>query len=453
MYAVIHEIESNSTHGLVPIAGRPLVARQIQWLRSARCRGIAVQIGLSAESVTLGQWLARGDAVGTNVRLVLSGKPLTPREIARRAGFPDEGTLLAIPADVLCGGNIEALLAYARPHQGALVALPAPPALGDAFDGSAIRVIGNESRAATEGEAWAVRVRSLADAFTIGVAVLEGRLERRAENGVLLHASERGRGIWGGRGVLIDPSARIIPPVLLGANAIICAGASVGPRVFLGERSVVETQTRLANSLVAPATIIGANLDLNGVALDARGTQDLFTGEHATIDETLLLARRDKLHRGNIIGRSVAALLLALLAPVWVLAWALDNCRVPFDRLTTFRLDDGPWETILQTFRGQRSFVGLADWNGDLPEHLPPTLFWKSMTIPRGLIKIDSSLTPEDANAGTRFRARIYYIHEKNMLLDMRLVLHCALRTLIRLGRRIKTHSVQGSTTNMRGTV
>lgn len=452
MYAVIHEIESNSTHGLVPIAGRPLVARQIQWLRSVRCRGIAVQIGLSAESVALGQWLARGDAVGTNVRLVLCGKHLSPREIARRAGFPDEGTLIAIPADVLCGGDLNALLAYARPRHGALVALPAPLGLADAFDGSAIRVIGNESRQTPNGEAWAIRVRSLADAFAIGVAVLEGRLERRAENGVLLHASERGRGIWVARGVHIDPSAKLIPPILLGANTVICAGASVGPRVFLGERSVVETQTQVANSLVAPATIIGANLDLSGVALDARGTQDLFTGEHATIDETLLLSRRDKHHRGAFFGRIVAAILLVLLAPIWAITWTLNNWRVASERLTAFLVEDGPWDTVLQTLRGQRSFVGLADWNGDFPESMPPVLFWKSMAAPRGFIKIDSSLVPEGADAGTRFRARIYYMHEKNLWLDMRLVLHCTIRALTRLGRQINKNALRRSVVKMGST-
>lgn len=438
MYAVIHEVESNSTHGLIPIAGRPLVARQIQWLRSARCQGIAVQIGLSAESVALGQWLAHGDAIGTNVRLVLSGKQLSPREIARRAGFPDAGTLLAIPADVLCGGDIEALRAHARP-QGSVVALPAPPALADVFDGSAIRVIGHAPPEPHLGEAWAIRVRSLADAFTIAVSALEGRLERRSENGILLHASERGRGIWVGRGVQIDPSAQLVAPILIGANAVICAGARVGPRVFLGERSVVERRTQLANALVAPATIIGADLDLSGVALDARGTQDLFTGEHATIDETLLLARRDKQHRGNIFGRSLAAILLALFAPIWIIAQILKKRRFSrADRFSTFYREDGLWDALVQTFRGQRSFIGLGAWNGELPEQMPPILFWKSMGAPRGFITIDSSLAPEGADASIRLRARVYYLHEKNLALDLRLVLRCIFWSLMRLARKLK---------------
>jgi len=450
VYAVIHEIESNSTHGLIPIAGRPLVARQIQWLRSARCQGIAVQIGLSAESVALGQWLAHGDAIGTNVRLVLSGKELSPREIARRAGFPDEGTLLAIPADVLCGGDIEALRAYARPH-GSIVAMPAPSALADVFDGSAIRVFGPAPSESTHGEAWAVRVRSLADAFTIGVAALEGRLERRAENGILLHASERERGIWVGRGVQIDPSAQLVPPVLLGANSVVCAGARVGPRVFLGERSVVERRTQVANALVAPATIIGAELDLAGVALDARGTQDLFTGEHATIDETLLLARRDKQHRGNYFGRSLAAILLLLLAPIWILAQILNTCsNWRSERLSAFLHEDGFWVAIMQTFRGQRSFVGLADWNGDLPEQMPAILFWRSMAAPRGFITIDSGLVPEGAEANVRMRARVYYLHEKNLLLDLRLFSRCIGQWLTGFGRKLNGNVEPKSVTRVR---
>ncbi|HRI62643.1 MAG TPA: hypothetical protein PK156_00350, partial [Polyangium sp.] len=200
MYAVIHEIESTSTHGLIAIAGRPLVARQIQWLRSVNCQGIAVQIGSSAESVALGQWLARGDAVGTNVRLVPCGKPLSPRQIARRAGFPDTTPLLAIPADTLCGGDFAAIKMIAG-HDDATLTLPAPQALADVFDGGTVRLIGNTQLLITAAsEAWAIRVGSLADAFVIGIAVLEGRLESQPKQGVLLHASERERGIWVGRG-------------------------------------------------------------------------------------------------------------------------------------------------------------------------------------------------------------------------------------------------------------
>jgi NDP-sugar pyrophosphorylase family protein len=436
VYAVIHEIESTSTHGLIPIAGRPLVARQIQWLRSVRCQGIAVQIGLSAESVALGQWLRR-DAVGTNVRLVLSSKPLTPRQLARRAGFPDDDTLLAIPADVLCGGDIESIRVHARPR-AAVVALPAPAALSDVFAGSAVRIVGDEIPwKSARKEAWAVRVRSFTDAFTIGIAVLEGRLERRAENGVLLHASERERDIWVGRGAHIDPRAQIIAPVLVGADAVICAGARVGPRVFLGERCVVENNTRLANSMVAPGTIVGADLDLSGIALDARGTQDLFTGEYATIDETLLLTRRDKPHQTSWTGRGLAIFVLLLLLPVWAIVSAVMLLRSKqLDSPVMARVNMRPLHLILQTIRGERIWIGLSEWTTDLPDDVSAPLFWKAMSAPCGLIPIDTGLAPEGADIATRLRSRIYYMHVKNHWLDLRLVLRCLGRWLARLARR-----------------
>lgn len=446
MYAVIHEIESASTHGLIPIAGRPLVARQIQWLRSTRCQGIAVQIGSSTESIALGQWLARGDAVGTNVRLVMSSKALSPREIARRAGFPDDTPLLAIPADVLCGGDIKAIQAHARP-EGTVVALRAPAAFADIFDGSAVRVYGTATTStSTDREAWAIRVRSLTDGFAIGVAVLDGRFERRSENGVLIHASERERGIWIGRGAYVDPSAKLIAPVLLGADTIVRAGAVVGPRVFLGDRGVVDRRTRLTDSLVAPGTIVGEDLDLSGVAIDARGMQDLFMGEHATIDESLLPTRRDKPHMGNWLGRCSALALLVLLVPFWLVIHAIAVVDPRSERATSRRRSCRTlFYALLETIRGTRTFIGLSDWTDELPQETSPALYWKSLAAPWGLIAIDAGLVPEDADSATLLRARVYYMHQKNLLLDLVLVFRCLGRWFARWPRRAPTCAAEES--------
>ncbi len=448
MHAVIHEIESTCTHGLIPIAGRPLVARQIQWLRSVGCKGIAVQIGASAESVALGQWLARRDAIGTGVRLVMSARALSPRDIARRAGFPDNTPLLAIAADVLCGGDIEAISAHATP-EGTVVALAPPEGLATTVDGSAVRMLGEAITKATETapeSAWAIRVRSLADAFTIGVAVLEGRLSQRSENGVLLHASERERGVWASRGAYVDPSAKLIPPVLLGVDTIIRAGATVGPRVFLGDRSVVERNTRMDDTMVAPGTIVGENLALSGIAIDPRGTQDLFTGEHATIDETLLLAPRDKHHRGNPLGRAVALLLLIVMAPIWLLMRAKTAFVRSSERNTLLTL----WRQLMEATRGDRNFVGLSEWDDDPPVGMSLALYWKALAAPLGLIRIDGALVPADADAGTRLRARVYYTHEKGFLLDCILMLRALRHQLARQNQRVDSPSQTESPSYLR---
>ena len=438
MYAVIHEIESVSTHGLIPIAGRPLVARQIQWLRSGDCQGIAVQIGSSVESIALGQWLARGDAVGRNVRLVASGRSLSPREIARRAGFPDAAPLLAIPADTLCGGDI-AVVSVPAGNDETLVALPAPQALADVFDGSCVRMIGNvQAPTRAIGEAWAIRVGSLADAFVIGVAVIEGRLEAQSKFGVLVHASERERGIWVSRGARIDPRAKLIAPVLVSAEAVIRAQAIVGPRVFLGDRCVVEQRTRLMDSFVAPGTIVGEDLDLSGMAIDTRGMQDLSTGEHATITETLLVAPRNKPYRGHWFGRGLALILLVALVPLWLLARLMNLLS------THIRGDSTPGQStselqraVLQTMRGRRSCIGLSEWSEEMPLDVPGGLVLKAMLAPIGLFVIDRGLVPDEADLGTRIRARVYYMHEKNLFLDCVLVWRCLRNMTLRSVRKI----------------
>jgi hypothetical protein len=199
--------------------------------------------------------------------------------------------------------------------------------------------------------------------------------------------------------------------------------------VFLGDRSVIERGTRMIESMVAPGTIVGEGLVFSGIAIDSRGTQDLFTGEHATIDETLLLAPRDKLHRSNWSARLLAIVLFVLLTPIWVVMCAaararrgqsIDERRSRFDRFSA----------LIEVIRGDRTLIGLSEWMDEMPAGIAPALYWKSLAAPVGLIEIDAGIVPDEADPGTKLRARVYYMYEKNVYLDLVLVLRC-------LGRRL----------------
>jgi NDP-sugar pyrophosphorylase family protein len=56
--------------------------------------------------------------------------------------------------------------------------------------------------------------------------------------------------VWVGRGVAIDTSARLVPPVLLGRGARVGAEAVLGPFTVVGDGAVVDDGTRLARSIV-----------------------------------------------------------------------------------------------------------------------------------------------------------------------------------------------------------
>jgi hypothetical protein len=328
MYAVILHPHDRSGAALWRIAGRPLVARQIQWLRAIRCDAVAVAIDPGPAGADVARWLTEEDAIGALVSLVRAGPlPLSPREVARRAGFPDDAPLLVIPADVIAGGPLGACIEQAA-RGPAILRLKPPRALGGRLEGADLAVdAGGTSVPITLGpeEGWAVRVRSCADAMEIGAAVIDGRLCSRPDDpawGIQVHAPEIAPGIWVGRGAVIAEDAALVAPVLVGAEAVVCSGARVGPRVCLGERAVVEAGTSIRDAVVSPGTIVGEGLDLFDAVVEPRGLVDPATGALRAIEDPLVLAARDRHRKGGLLTRALSLALLVALLPL-CLVWLL----------------------------------------------------------------------------------------------------------------------------------
>ncbi len=58
--------------------------------------------------------------------------------------------------------------------------------------------------------------------------------------------------VWVGRDVAIDPSARLVPPVLLGRRARVGADVVLGPFTVVGDGALVDDGARLVRSIVFP---------------------------------------------------------------------------------------------------------------------------------------------------------------------------------------------------------
>src|SRR5215472_14900541 len=117
MIAVIHLVPHvptaassaavGDTHGLLPVAGRPLIARQLDWLLGLGFGRILVEIGLDAASQGVADWLREKGIVRAGdgrVTLVRSEERRGLRDLADRAGVSSARSLLAIPSDLLGDG-------------------------------------------------------------------------------------------------------------------------------------------------------------------------------------------------------------------------------------------------------------------------------------------------------------------------------------------------------------
>src|SRR5262245_36175385 len=239
MLAVI-EASAPARIRLLPIADRPLLIRQIEWLRANAFDAVAIEVASEGGDEILS--CLRSTALSWDVVPVLTSSPAGATEIARRAGFPAGAPLLAIPGDVVGAGDLVEVYRRAAtpPLTDVVVELRRPPFLPPRTPAVSLRLYrgSDVSGPPIVAPGWGTAISSVAQAITLGAAALDGRATKERMN-LLIHAAETAPGIWVARGGRIYRGAEVIPPVLVGPVAIVRPGARVGPRVFLGERAVI----------------------------------------------------------------------------------------------------------------------------------------------------------------------------------------------------------------------
>lgn len=185
VYAVIHLVPGQSTPGMLPIAGRPLVGRQIEWLYAIGCAGVVVELDGDDASCAVARWI--GEAYGDDVAVVTTGG-VGAREAARRVGI-GKAPLFAVPADLLGNGDLGYMASIANPF-GVIAIFDRPAALGRKLGCATIRLVraplaSSAARdhlpcrgqpSAVRGPGWAARVQSRDDAVALTVAAMLGEL-------------------------------------------------------------------------------------------------------------------------------------------------------------------------------------------------------------------------------------------------------------------------------------
>lgn len=445
MFAVIYQIPARPGVGMIDVAGRPLVERQLQWLRAAGCERVALEVGTEPECGALARFLDENEALRADVSLVLSRRPLGPREIARRAGHSSGAPFIALPADVLGDGDLT-LLFRAASSGGALALADPPPLPGVELEAGIVRLIGDryEHPAVVEGAGWAARVGSPREAMAIGSAALLGRLP--CEGGghvwsIQVHASEVAPGIWLARGARVDPAAEIVAPVLIGPEAVIRAGARVGPDAFIGERAVIEADAWVVGSIVKAGTIVGEGLLLRSCVVSPMGVTELDNGTTAPLEDSLLIGGVRARAAASWASRLIALAALIVVAPaaaLVVLARAAIGLPSVEARSAPRRGLERRWHEgvtgfwladvaprLFDVVRGTRVLVGVDPALPDAPG-ISAGLVNDAMEAPWGVINVERALVPEGGDLETRMRGRAWYAHAKSPGIDVGLLLRLA---------------------------
>jgi hypothetical protein len=172
MFAVLHRVPNASHRGLLPLAGRPLIEWQLDWLYSIGCAAVMVEIAEDDQAAQeVAAWVAEHPRASMEVDIVRTEAAVGPREVACRAGVLRATPILAIPNDMLGEGEIGSM--FTVRNAGGVVACFEPPRpLARLMRGGTVRLVRAPIRwrqpMVYQGNGWAVRLASEQDAEALG---------------------------------------------------------------------------------------------------------------------------------------------------------------------------------------------------------------------------------------------------------------------------------------------
>jgi hypothetical protein len=147
---------------------------------------------------------------------------------------------------------------------------------------------------------------------------------RRAIGGELPDLVRRGfetrPGVWLCRGARVHPTARLVPPVVVGLNSEVGREATIEAAV-IGDEVIVEAHSTIRDSVVLNRTHIGGGLRVRGAIVDRQTLGDVAAGTWVHVDDPRILGDTRAPFRsnpGSVIGRAAAAMLLLATALAWL---------------------------------------------------------------------------------------------------------------------------------------
>ena len=138
--------------------------------------------------------------------------------------------------------------------------------------------------------------------------------------GTAIEARQSQAGIWIARNVALHPSVKLVAPLYIGPNCRIEMGAKIGPCAVISDGCIVDEQSSVANSVVAPRTYVGQGLELDSVIIDRNRLVNTKLEAAFLVSDSFLLSglarqKRPGIFRG-IVSRVGAFALFLLLFPI-----------------------------------------------------------------------------------------------------------------------------------------
>ncbi len=240
---------------------------------------------------------------------------------------------------------------------------------------------------------------------------------------IQVHAAQIAPGVWRAQGAFIHHDARLRRPLLVGADAVVRAGATIGPLAIIGNRAVVDAGTTVVEATVGENTLVGEGLALRRCSAEGRQLVDLDGDRGVAIDDPLILDVREPARSAPT--RWLALALLGLLSPLTAVVQGLRACGLSIAMPTLI-------SRLREVKRGRRAWVGVNAGRSAPSAHLE--LSMEAATAPTGLIDIGLALFAGESDTTERLRLLAWYAEAKCARVDAQLLWRLARGPRLRMG-------------------
>jgi mannose-1-phosphate guanylyltransferase/phosphomannomutase len=360
----LRPLTSNQPKPMMPMANRPLMEHVIRSLALHGFDDIVVTVAFLASHIR--NYFGDGAELGVRIRYATEEKPLGTAGSVRNAAAELDDTFMVISGDVLTDLDLGEVMKDHR-AAGPLATIVLRRAENPVDFG--IVITGNDGsierflEKPTWGQVFSDTINTgiyvlepdvfdlippgrpvdfaeevfpaaLAQGFPLRGLAMDGYWEdvgtidayHRAHHDVLdqrvgvdIPGFRVGEGAWLGEGADIDPSARIVGPVIIGDNCRVEAGAHIGEYTVLGSDVVVKQDAFVQRAIVHDHVYIGAGARLRGCIVgrssDLRqGAQaeegvvlgeECFVGEHAVVNQGVKVYPFKTVEPGAVVNSSI----------------------------------------------------------------------------------------------------------------------------------------------------
>ena len=355
---------------MVPIANKPVMEHIIDQLARGGITQIVANLNYLPEQIE--NYFGSGQRWGVNLSYSLEKELLGTAGAVKRVEDIFDDTLVVLMGDSLTDLDLKAMLAFHRERQAqvtiALHTVEDPSRFGVVLTGEQGRILSFQEKPPL--------AEAASNMVSMGVYILEPSVlklipentpydfghqlfpllleqglpfygfesdcyysdvgsfgELRAAQFALLNEQVRGAmlparktapGIWQGRNTTIHPSARLVPPLLIGDDSQINANAEIGPNAVIGNHVIIEEGATISGSAILDGTYVGRLVNVQdsvvnrNCLINVPANTSVFVADHFMLGEVSESVVLRGLGRA---GEWLAALLLLLLSlPFWLIA-------------------------------------------------------------------------------------------------------------------------------------